>query len=166
MRLFGGLFGAIYVVIGIVIANTHHYLSSGGVRGVVSAVRAVLLWRRVEFVEADLGRPLPIDRPVDAVFSTATFHWIDDHDALFRNLAAVLRPGGRLVAQCGGAGNLASVWDAVRAVDPTRSTTKRFEGPDDTARRLEAAGFVEVLAWLTDAPTPFEPGEPLKTFLA
>ncbi|HYT29371.1 MAG TPA: hypothetical protein VEN82_01220 [Actinomycetota bacterium] len=44
MRLFGGLFGSIYVVIGIVIANTHHYLSSGGVRGVVSAVLAVLLW--------------------------------------------------------------------------------------------------------------------------
>lgn len=121
---------------------------------------------RVEFVEADLGRPLPIDGPVDAVFSTATFHWIDDHEALFRNLAAVVRPGGRLVAQCGGSGNLASVWEAVRAVDPTRSTTKRFEGPDDTARRLEAAGFVEVLAWLTDAPTPFEPGEPLETFLA
>ena len=63
---------------------------------------------RVEYVVADLGKPLPIE-PVDAILSTATFHWVPDHDALFRNLAAVLRRGGRLVAQCGGAGNIASI---------------------------------------------------------
>src|SRR5271165_59691 len=45
---------------------------------------------RVSFVQADLGRPLPIEPPVDAILSTATFHWVPDHDALFRNLAAVL----------------------------------------------------------------------------
>src|SRR5258708_40112166 len=65
--------------------------------------------RRVEFVEADLGRPLPLREQVDAVFSTATFHWVRDHDELFRNLAAVMRPGAQLVAQCGGEGNLGSV---------------------------------------------------------
>ena len=64
---------------------------------------------RIEYVVADLGRPLPIDGTVDAILSTATFHWVPDHDALFANLAAVLRPGGRLVAQCGGAGNIATV---------------------------------------------------------
>src|SRR3954453_1264720 len=42
---------------------------------------------------------------VDVVFSTATFHWIADHDALFASLRRALRPGGRLVAQCGGGGN-------------------------------------------------------------
>jgi trans-aconitate 2-methyltransferase len=71
---------------------------------------------RVSFVVADLGRPLPIDGPVDAILSTATFHWVPDHDALFRNLAAVLRPGGRLVAQCGGAGNLARVMSVVAGI--------------------------------------------------
>ena len=40
MRLFGGLFGSIYIVIGIVIANTHHYLSTGGVRGVAGQAGA------------------------------------------------------------------------------------------------------------------------------
>ena len=40
---------------------------------------------------------------------SATFHWIADHRTLFANLAAVLRPGGRISAQCGGAGNIASV---------------------------------------------------------
>ncbi len=64
---------------------------------------------RVDYVVADLGSPLPIEGHVDAILSTATFHWVPDHDALFRNLAAVTRPGGRLVAQCGGVGNIASV---------------------------------------------------------
>src|SRR2546427_9897570 len=33
---------------------------------------------RVELVVADLVRPLPIDRPVDAILSTATFHGTPD----------------------------------------------------------------------------------------
>ncbi len=49
---------------------------------------------------------LELDEPVDAILSTATFHWIADHDLLFRRLHAALRPGGRLVAQCGGEGNI------------------------------------------------------------
>jgi trans-aconitate 2-methyltransferase len=57
---------------------------------------------RVTFVLADLMRPLPVAEPADAVFSTATFHWVPDHDALFANLAGAMRPGARLVAQCGG----------------------------------------------------------------
>src|SRR5215218_4711092 len=36
---------------------------------------------QVTFVEADLEQPLPVAEPVDAVLSTATFHWVLDHDA-------------------------------------------------------------------------------------
>jgi trans-aconitate 2-methyltransferase len=64
---------------------------------------------RVDLVVADLTEPLPIDGLVDAILSTATFHWIADHRSLFRNLASVLRPRGQLVAQCGGAGNISSL---------------------------------------------------------
>jgi trans-aconitate 2-methyltransferase len=71
---------------------------------------------RIAYAVADLGRPLPIEpASVDAVLSTATFHWVPDHAALFRNLAAVVRPGGRLVAQCGGAGNIATIRAAIDA---------------------------------------------------
>src|SRR5215210_3956448 len=35
---------------------------------------------RVTLVQADLARPLPLDEPVDAILSTATFHWVLDHD--------------------------------------------------------------------------------------
>ena len=74
----------------------------------LEAVRGRLLPRhagRLELMEADLGA-LSLEGVADAVFSTATFHWVLDHRALFGGLRRALRPGGRLVAQCGGAGNL------------------------------------------------------------
>lgn len=120
---------------------------------------------RVEFVECDLGQPLPIDGPVDAVFSTATFHWVPDHDALVANLAAVLRPGGRLVAQCGGAGNIASIQRAVAEVGEAWAGPWAFSTPEEMAGRLAAAGFTDIETWLHDEPTVIEPGEPLETFL-
>jgi trans-aconitate 2-methyltransferase len=120
---------------------------------------------RVELVTADLAQPLPLAAPVDAVLSTATFHWIADHAALFRNLAAVLRPGGRLCAQCGGAGNVARVTAALHAVDPTVRQTKNYATPEATAVHLAVAGFVDVRVWLQPEPTRFDPGEPLETFL-
>ena len=39
---------------------------------------------RVSCVVADLQKPLPIDEPVDAVLSTATFHWVLDHEVARR----------------------------------------------------------------------------------
>ena len=124
---------------------------------------------RLELIRADLAQPLPIDGTVDAILSTATFHWIADHDALFRNLAAVLRPGGQLVVQCGGAGNIASVIDVLPPLPPPNDTWPNpwnFAAPEETHRRLEAAGFEDIHVWLNDEPTPLEPGEPLETFLA
>jgi trans-aconitate 2-methyltransferase len=120
---------------------------------------------RVEYVVADLGQPLPIKDPVDAILSTATFHWVADHDALFRNLATVTRPGGRLVAQCGGVGNVESVMRVLARTGDGWLGSKHYAAPLDTERRLTAAGYVDVECWLTDEPTRFEPGEPFATFL-
>jgi trans-aconitate 2-methyltransferase len=121
---------------------------------------------RIEYVVTDLGLPLPIEGAVDAVLSTATFHWVPDHDALFANLAAVLRPGGWLVAQCGGVGNIASVKRVVATIGDGWLGPAHYETPLATVRRLDAAGFVDIECWLTDEPTRFEPGEQLETFLA
>ena len=120
---------------------------------------------RIRFVLADLMAPLPIDEPVDAVLSTATFHWVPDHDALFGHLAAVLRPGGRLVAQCGGAGNLATVVRALDELGADPFTGKVFATAERTDERLRATGFVDVECWLHTEPTPFETLEGLETFL-
>jgi len=122
---------------------------------------------RIAYVVADLGRPLPLGplAPVDAILSTATFHWVSDHDALFANLAAVLRPGGRLVAQCGGSGNIASLLAVLATIGDGWLGDAHFETPDATERRLAAAGFVDIETWLQPEPTRFQPGEPFASYL-
>jgi trans-aconitate 2-methyltransferase len=119
----------------------------------------------VTYLVADLLEPLPVDRPVDAVLSTATFHWIPDHDRLFANLAAVMRPGAQLVAQCGGRGNIASVEAALRGMGESFEGRKHFAGPEDTRVRLKATGFTDIETWLQDEPTPLDP-EDLEPYLA
>lgn len=113
---------------------------------------------RVEFVVADLGKPLPIEGAVAAVLSTATFHWVLDHDALFRNLAAVMRPGARLVAQCGGGDNVARVRRVLAELGDTWSPWN-FAWPDETRSRLADAGFEDIEVWLHDEPTVIPPDE-------
>jgi trans-aconitate 2-methyltransferase len=122
---------------------------------------------RVAYVVADLGQPLPLGplAPVDAILSTATFHWVADHDALFGNLAAVLRPDGRLVAQCGGVGNIASIQAVLATIGDGWLGEAHFETPEATERRLAAAGFVDIQTWLQPEPTRFESGEPFETYL-
>jgi trans-aconitate 2-methyltransferase len=121
---------------------------------------------RIEYVVADLGRPLPLHAPVEAILSTATFHWVGDHDALFANLAAVLRPGGRLVAQCGGAGNLDAVMAVIASVGDGWRGPTRFETAEATAARLLAAGFRDIRCWLTAEPVTLEAGRRLEDYLA
>jgi trans-aconitate 2-methyltransferase len=115
---------------------------------------------------ADLTE-LELDEPVDAVFSNATFHWVLDHDRLFRRLHAALRPGGRLEAQCGGEGNVAEFERAIDALSGDerfapylRGTLRpwKFAGVGETEVRLERAGFEAVRLWLERKR--FQPRDP------
>jgi len=119
---------------------------------------------RVTYVVADLQEALPIEPQVDAVLSTATFHWVLDHDALFHNLAAVMRRGAQLAAQCGGEGNIASVEAALRDMGEDFVGRKHFAAPAETARRLRAAGFTAVEVWRHEEPSPV-PAEDLEPYL-
>lgn len=110
---------------------------------------------------------LDLPEPVDVVFSNATFHWIPDHDALFAALHRNLKAGGRLLAQCGGRGNIDSfrrLAEAVAAEEPFAPYFVDWVRPwnyataEETAARLKRAGFAEVSCWLQDRPTtPEEP---------
>ena len=124
---------------------------------------------RVHFVEADLlelsTEVLGDDAPVDAVLSTATFHWVLDHDRLFANLGAVMRPGAALVAQCGAAGNIAGLLEAVRSTGTARVGAWLYATPDETRARLQGAGFDHIEVWTHPEPTPLAPGEELETYL-
>jgi trans-aconitate 2-methyltransferase len=144
-----------------------HVVALDGAPSMIEAARdrLVRFGERVTYVVADLGRPLPVAPPVDAILSTATFHWVPDHDALFRNLAAVLRPGGRLVAQCGGAGNIASVQRVLAGIGDGWLGPVHFADPATTTSRLATAGFVEIDCWLTDEPTDFAPGPDFEAYL-
>jgi trans-aconitate 2-methyltransferase len=115
--------------------------------------------------QADLLE-LTLAEPVDAVLSTATFHWILDHDRLFARLHAVLKPRGRLVAQCGGHGNVEEIKQAGLEAASEPRFAAHFEGwagdwlfatPRETEQRLLAAGFSDVWCWL--ARVDADPGD-------
>jgi trans-aconitate 2-methyltransferase len=116
---------------------------------------------------ADLAQ-LELGERVDAIFSNAVFHWIPDHDQLFARLHATLGSGGRLVAQCGGRGNVASLVRVLIDVAAQERFARHFAGfeggwnfatAEETAARLEAAGFEEVDCWLQ--PKLVRPQEPI-----
>jgi len=125
--------------------------------------------RKIDLLELELAEP------VDAILSTATFHWISDHVRLFARLHGALRPGGRLVAQCGGQGNidvLRGHANDVLARDPYVAHFGDFQppwnyaGPEQTRERLLATGFSDAECWLQPAPKqPEEPREFLSTIV-
>jgi trans-aconitate 2-methyltransferase len=115
---------------------------------------------------------LKLEVPVDAILSTATFHWIGDHERLFERLHAALAPGGRLVAQCGGEGNIDVLRGTANEVLAHAPYAEHFAGwqppwnyagPQLTYERLIAAGFADAHCWLT--PAPREPEDP-RAFLS
>jgi trans-aconitate 2-methyltransferase len=137
-----------------------------GSQAMVDEARA-RLGDRADVFAADLLH-LQLDEPVDAALSTATFHWIADHERLFARLHAALKPGAPFVAQCGGAGNIANVAAAIARVDHPALRgwpgPWNFATPADTAARLARAGFTDVWTWLQDWPiAPEDPHEFLAT---
>jgi trans-aconitate 2-methyltransferase len=127
-----------------------------------------------EALVADLVS-LQLEQPVDAVVSSAVFHWIHDHDELFRRIHACLRPGGRLAAQCGGAGNIDAFRKAGKEVSARQPYAEHFEdfgdlwnyaGAEETEARLRAAGFDRVRCWLEPwAVVPPEPAVFTRTIM-
>lgn len=140
-----------------------HVIAVDGSVGMIEAARR-RLGESAELILSDLAELDLGERKVDAVFSNAVFHWLADHELLFARLRGVLRPGGRLVAQCGGEGNTAELLAAtleVGAREPFAAYLDGFSpwnyaGPELTARRLRAAGFTDVHTSLVPRPVPYE----------
>jgi trans-aconitate 2-methyltransferase len=143
-----------------------HVVAVDSAQSMVDYARAALDPERATVFRADLTE-LGLDEPVDAAFSNAVFHWISDHDALFARLYDALRPGGRLAAQCGGKGNVERVHQAAWAVAAEEPYARYFDGwkgpwhfagAEETAERLERAGFTEIETGLE--PYPLTPPDP------
>lgn len=129
---------------------------------------------RVSFQQSDL-LGFTVESPVDMVFSTATFHWVKDHPALFGRIFDALKPGGLLIAQCGGGPNIAAV--AHRALTlletpPFEEVNAPWDGPwnfanaPETIERLTAAGFTNADAEVIHAPVVMPDEAAYREFLS
>ncbi len=128
---------------------------------------------RVSFAQVSLPA-MPFAGWADLVFSTATFHWVSDHQSLFNNIFTALRPRGRLLAQCGGGPNLAHARALAEQVmhGPAFASYFRdwpgvweFASAEDTADRLRLAGFSEIDTSLEEAPTVLATEEDYREFV-
>jgi trans-aconitate 2-methyltransferase len=120
---------------------------------------------------------LELSEPVDAIASSAVFHWIPNHDALFARMRAALKPGGRIEAQCGGKGNIDDfrrISGEIVAREPYAAhlDAAGFEEPwfyaeaEETEERLRAAGFEQIEAWLQPWDVvPPDPREFMRTLI-
>jgi trans-aconitate 2-methyltransferase len=127
-----------------------------------------------EFVQADATR-LPFhDGTFDAVFSTAAFHWVPDHDALFPEIHRVLKRGGRLVSQCGGGPNLERLYrraNQLRQSAPYAEHFERWQGPwnfatpAETTARMTVAGFESLQVSLEPSPISFSDSASYEAFV-
>ncbi|WP_090992967.1 class I SAM-dependent methyltransferase [Pedobacter insulae] len=109
------------------------------------------------------GTKLPYKEEFDAIFSNATFHWIDNQEELTKRLFSSLKIGGRLVAEFGAKGNVKKITDAVKlaaknlGLDSKLTTDFWFFPTISTyTTLLEKNGFEVEQAWLFDRPTPLK----------
>jgi trans-aconitate 2-methyltransferase len=116
---------------------------------------------RLSLVRADAAA-LPFADVFDGVISTAALHWIPDHATVFASVYRTLAPGGRFVAQCGGAGNLEVLLGRAAALLHTapfdrhaRLFSPSWQFPDvpTTMLRLEHAGFTAIDVLIEEAST-------------
>ena len=112
------------------------------------------------------ARTFTVADPVDAVFSNATLHWVPeaDQDSVAARVRAALRPGGRFVAEMGGAGNVARVLEAAQAAResaglPLVADPWCFPTVAEHAARLERSGFRVRLVEHFDRPSRLVDGD-------
>jgi trans-aconitate methyltransferase len=146
-------------------------------RNMIDAARAYLtpeFGDRVEFVTCDLLE-MPFHEQFDGILSTASFHWVRDHDVLFAGLYRALRAGGWLCAQCGGHRNLDRFLTRVNTLMSTSPYQRYFQNftspwefadPATTAVRLKSAGFEAIDTGSEEKPTPFDDPAEFQEFVA
>ena len=74
----------------------------------------------LRFQQADAAK-LTFTSEFSVVFSNATLHWIPDQRAAVQGIARALRPGGKVIAQFGGQGNVA---DAIASFEQVANSPR------------------------------------------
>lgn len=135
----------------------------------LDASEGMIAKARAEFPQLDLrvadGRDFRLEAPVDAVFSNAALHWMQPPGAVLACVARALKPGGRLVAEMGGKGNLATLLESVRASvlgagfdAPRIEDDLYFPSPAQYAALLEGHGLGVRQMLHFPRPTPLDGG--------
>ncbi len=110
------------------------------------------------------GHALGFEAEFDAILTNAALHWMRRPDAVAAGMHRALVPGGRLIGEMGGSGNVAIITGALcaamarRGIDGEAAFPWYFPGADEYAATLTAAGFTVVSIALIDRPTPL-PGD-------
>lgn len=134
-----------------------------------------LKWAKqgVEFARCDLSN-FRLAETVDGIYSNATLHWVPDHASMFRSLFRALKPGGWLIAQFGGDGNLARLksraahWGKQEpfAKFITHETdSAHYATEAETRQHLEAAGFTEIETRLHPEAVRFPNADAMRMFV-
>ncbi len=96
----------------------------------------------------------------DAIFSNAALHWMLNPAAVANAMFCALKPGGRLVAEMGGKGNIAHIEEALALIlsgwGQAPPSKNYFPSVGQYSAILEAAGFEVRIAQLFDRPTLLE----------
>ena len=96
-----------------------------------------------------------LEKPVDTIFSNATLHWVKPPEAAAHCMRNALKPGGKLVCELGGQGNVQIILTALERVSGRQGINPwYFPSLGEYATLLERAGFTVAYARLFERPTP------------
>lgn len=118
---------------------------------------------------------IPLKEALDGIFSSAALHWVPDHDRMCASLFTALKPGGWLIAQCGGGPNLALLQARVSQLIEREPFSAFFQGwkkpshyeqPQEFERRLRQAGFIEIHTGLEPSPVFLADADEFRAYLA
>jgi len=118
----------------------------------------------IQFEVCD-ARALPFSKEFDAVFSNAALHWIPEAERVIQGVARALKPGGRLVAEFGGKGNVQHVVAAIETalaecgISSDGTNPWYYPSVAEYASLLEKHGLEVREAALFERPTKLEDGE-------
>ena len=132
-------------------------------REMIAAAKAN--YPELHFQVADVAA-VDFDNEFDAVFSNAALHWVRNQQGAINAISRALKPGGRLVFEMGGRGNIQQVWKAavqalaeMGVLNPEKLSPWFYPSIGEYAPMLEERGFTVTFAVLFDRPTPLEGGE-------
>ena len=80
------------------------------------------------------AKKMLFDDTFDIIFSNAALHWVNDHKALLAGVNRGLKPGGRILFQMGGRGNVSEVAGALAQVISKPEWKEYFKDMDFPGR--------------------------------